>query len=176
MQRLVPSIFPSLWWSSSTTGSTSCRRASPHPRPSPSPASRATVAHPARRPPCTPYANPPTRRTTIYTSPTTMGTPAATSHVSIELPLFNFLFSNFRFLTSCLLRTEFPVLLNFRFIESCEYLTSCFIESCDYLTSGFQASSFIVYRMEFDKTRWSCSWNSDQIEHKTLPGSLFVPV
>ena len=21
---------------------------------------------------------------------------------------------------------------------------------------------FIVYRMEFDKTRWSCPWNSDQ--------------
>ena len=23
--------------------------------------------------------------------------------------------------------------------------------------------------MEFDKTRWSCSWNSDQNLHKTLP-------
>ena len=24
------------------------------------------------------------------------------------------------------------------------------------------AASFIVYQMEFDKTKWSCPWNSDQ--------------
>ena len=24
--------------------------------------------------------------------------------------------------------------------------------------------------MEFNKTRWSCPWNSDQKLHKTLPG------
>ena len=25
--------------------------------------------------------------------------------------------------------------------------------------------------MEFNKTRWSCPWNSDQTVHKILPGS-----
>ena len=29
--------------------------------------------------------------------------------------------------------------------------------------------SLIVFRMEFDLTRWSCPWNSDQTVHKILP-------
>ena len=34
-----------------------------------------------------------------------------------------------------------------------------------------QVRQLIVYRMEFDKTRCSCSWNSDQnYSHTTLPG------
>ena len=26
------------------------------------------------------------------------------------------------------------------------------------------------YTMDFDKTRWSCPWNSDETVHKSLPG------
>ena len=41
------------------------------------------------------------------------------------------------------------------------------IESvCSGLTKDVKVSAkivdFIVYRMEFDKTQWSCPWNSDQ--------------
>ena len=32
-------------------------------------------------------------------------------------------------------------------------------------------SSYIIYQMEFDKTRWFCPWNSDKTVHKTLSGS-----
>ena len=35
-------------------------------------------------------------------------------------------------------------------------------------------TNIIVYRMEFDKTRWSCPWNSDKTVHKTLPGGGWV--
>ena len=34
----------------------------------------------------------------------------------------------------------------------------------------------IVYRMEFDKTKWSCPWNSDRGWHKILPGMVVVGV
>ena len=159
MQRLVPSIFPSLWWSSSTTGSTSCRRASPPRRPSPNRGSRATVAHPARRPPCTPCANPQTRRTTTYTSPTTTGTPAVTSHVSIELPVFK------------LPVFKLPVLLSHVSTKLPVFKLPVLLS---HVSTKLPVSNFLFYWVTWNgmqsgnQTRWSCSCNSDQIEHKTL--------
>ena len=40
-----------------------------------------------------------------------------------------------------------------------------------------EGSLIFVYRMEFDKTRWSCSWNSDQnYSHNSAGGPGVVGV
>ena len=44
------------------------------------------------------------------------------------------------------------------------------------LMHHFSANISIVYRMEFDKTKWSCSGNGDQNCAQTLSWSHFVSV